>query len=126
MPDLQPLPDYLREDAPVLRCSVCGRSSISFARGAPCDMPQPNGSICPGVFGGPPIATTERGKTETRTETYHVQHLAPPFGWVDTAGKPSTEKAARSAKALLEERHRGVPFRLIRRTVTVEEEVVDG
>jgi hypothetical protein len=45
------LPDHLRDDAPYVVCSACGRKSWTpGAEGERCDMPQPNGERCQGVF----------------------------------------------------------------------------
>lgn len=54
---------HLRDDSPYATCSICGRKSWGSPAGSECRMPQPNGSICPGVFGLP---SDPLDKTETR------------------------------------------------------------
>lgn len=45
---------HLRDDAPSVVCSGCGRHSWGgSAAGTSCEMPQPDGSRCSGVFGLP-------------------------------------------------------------------------
>lgn len=44
------LPPHLREDAPCMTCSECGRLSWASIPGEVCDMPQPNGVRCGGKF----------------------------------------------------------------------------
>lgn len=41
---------HLREDAPYDVCSGCGRKSWAEVEGSVCGMPQPDGSVCDGVF----------------------------------------------------------------------------
>lgn len=45
------IPVWLRDDAPFLLCSKCGRKSYGGEElNAPCDMPQPDDRRCDGVF----------------------------------------------------------------------------
>ena len=44
---------HLRDDAPYVVCSGCGRKSWGGDAGSRCGMPQPDGAPCEGVFGLP-------------------------------------------------------------------------
>jgi hypothetical protein len=49
-----PWPGHLREGAPELRCDKCGRKSWAISNyDKPCGMPQPDGSVCRGIFRNP-------------------------------------------------------------------------
>jgi hypothetical protein len=52
-------PAHLRDDAPYLVCSKCGRYSWGSEPGQLCDMPQPDGSKCPGRFVEPEALLSE-------------------------------------------------------------------
>jgi hypothetical protein len=59
--DQESLPAHLRDDAPRQQCNSCGRFTVATGEfGAPCNMPQPSGQRCTGIFHGEPrIATSE-------------------------------------------------------------------
>lgn len=63
------LPAHLRDDAPFLVCSRCGRKSWGGdSAGKPCGMSQPDGSLCRGTF-------TEANTSKPATESQE----RPPF-----------------------------------------------
>jgi hypothetical protein len=52
---------HLRDDAPYVVCSACGRKSWGGdAAGSRCGMTQPSGASCDGVFGLPQDAEKDR------------------------------------------------------------------
>lgn len=70
--EVQGLPAHLRDDAPFVRCSGCGRKTWTPSdRGSICGMPQPDGRTCTGRF--PSAAQPETGGCEARVlDAYDV------------------------------------------------------
>lgn len=67
--DFLALPEnaHLRDDAPYVKCSACGRKSWGGnVAGSVCGMTQPNGTTCVGIFSLPIPADAY---TQSRTGT---------------------------------------------------------
>jgi hypothetical protein len=59
------LPPHLRDDAPNLKCTGCGRKSWDTAeRGKFCNMPQPGNRVCSGIMQPDGVMGKDKGRTE--------------------------------------------------------------